>query len=74
MPLIWLIIEIVLAIYLLGVLLSLVFGSIGVYMTSEDKRLGSFASEWTYRVPRALPQILTWPVRFARYFARFFRQ
>ena len=71
---IWLLIEIVLAVYLLGVVMSLVFGSIGIYMVTDDKRMSSFAREWAYRVPRALPQILLWPVRFGRYFAQFFRR
>ncbi len=71
---IWLLIEIALAVYLLGVVLSLVFGSIGIYMMSKDKSLGPFVSEWAYRVPRALPQMLAWPMRFGRYFAQFFRR
>ena len=71
---IWLLIEVFLAVYLLGVVLSLVFGSIGLYMISDDRRPDSFTREWAYRMPRALPQMLAWPLRFGRYFARFMRR
>jgi hypothetical protein len=72
--LVWLLIEIVLAIYLLGVLLSLIAGSIAIYMELEDRSFGRFIDEWFYRVPRALPQILGWPARYASFFSQFFRR